>query len=92
MDEPCTALDLISTLKTEETMDELKKNFTIIIVAHKIKQARKVIYMTRFFNFVKYDHGESRKVGYLAEYRSTSKIFNSPKQKTSQEYMSNKFR
>ena len=91
MDEPCSALDPISTLKIEETMHELKKNFTIIIVTHNMQQALRVSDMTAFFNAVEYDNGDGGKIGYLAEYGSTSKIFNSPKEKTTQEYISGKF-
>ena len=91
MDEPCSALDPISTLKIEETMHELKKNFTIIIVTHNMQQALRVSDMTAFFNAVEYDDGDGGKVGYLAEYGSTSKIFNSPKEKSTQEYISGKF-
>ena len=91
MDEPCSALDPISTLKIEETMHELKKNFTIIIVTHNMQQALRVSDMTAFFNAIEYDDGDGGKVGYLAEYGSTSKIFNSPKEKTTQEYISGKF-
>ena len=91
MDEPCSALDPISTLKIEETMHNLKKNFTIIIVTHNMQQALRVSDMTAFFNAVKYDNGDGGKVGYLAEYDITNKIFNSPKEKTTQEYISGKF-
>ena len=91
MDEPCSALDPISTLKIEETMHELKKNFTIIIVTHNMQQALRVSDMTAFFNAVEYDDGDGGKIGYLAEYGSTTKIFNSPKEKTTQEYISGKF-
>ena len=91
MDEPCSALDPISTLKIEETMHELKKNFTIIIVTHNMQQALRVSDMTAFFNAIEYDEGDGGKIGYLAEYGSTSKIFNSPKEKSTQEYISGKF-
>ena len=91
MDEPCSALDPISTLKIEETMHELKKNYTIIIVTHNMQQALRVTDMTAFFNAVEYKEGDGGKVGYLAEYASTKKIFNSPKEKTTQEYISGKF-
>ncbi len=91
MDEPCSALDPISTLKIEETMHELKKNFTIIIVTHNMQQALRVSDMTAFFNAVEHEDGDGGKIGYLAEYGSTSKIFNSPKEKTTQEYISGKF-
>jgi len=91
MDEPCSALDPISTLKIEETMHELKKNYTIIIVTHNMQQALRVSDMTAFFNAIEYEDGDGGKVGYLAEFNSTKKIFNSPKEKTTQEYISGKF-
>ena len=91
MDEPCSALDPISTLKIEETMHELKKNYTIIIVTHNMQQALRVSDMTAFFNAIEYEDGDGVKVGYLAEFNSTKKIFNSPKEKTTQEYISGKF-
>ena len=58
MDEPCSALDPISTLKIEETMHELKKNYTIIIVTHNMQQALRVSDMTAFFNAVVYEDGD----------------------------------
>ena len=91
MDEPCSALDPISTLKIEETMHELKKNYTIIIVTHNMQQALRVSDMTAFFNAIEYKDGDGGKVGYLAEFNSTNKIFNSPKERTTQEYISGKF-
>ena len=91
MDEPCSALDPISTLKIEETMHELKKNYTIIIVTHNMQQALRVSDMTAFFNAIEYKDGDGGKVGYLAEFASTKKIFNSPKEKITQEYISGKF-
>jgi len=91
MDEPCSALDPISTLKIEETMHELKKNYTIIIVTHNMQQALRVSDMTAFFNAIEYVEGDGGKVGYLAEFNLTKKIFNSPKEKTTQEYISGKF-
>ena len=81
MDEPCSALDPISTLKIEETMHELKKNYTIIIVTHNMQQALRVSDMTAFFNAIAFDDGFDGKVGYLAEFNTTKKIFNSPKEK-----------
>ena len=91
MDEPCSALDPISTLKIEETMHELKKNYTIIIVTHNMQQALRVSDMTAFFNAIAFDDGFDGKVGYLAEFNSTKKIFSSPKEKTTQEYIAGKF-
>ena len=91
MDEPCSALDPISTLKIEETMHELKKNYTIIIVTHNMQQALRVSDMTAFFNATEYEDGDGGKVGYLAEFDTTKKIFNAPKEKTTREYVSGKF-
>tara|TARA_Y100000589_G_scaffold141138_1_gene134739 strand:+ start:2975 stop:3778 length:804 start_codon:yes stop_codon:yes gene_type:complete len=91
MDEPCSALDPISTLKIEETMHELKNKYTIIIVTHNMQQALRVSDMTAFFNAIEYEDGEGGKVGYLAEYGSTNKIFNSPKELSTQQYISGKF-
>ena len=88
MDEPCSALDPISTLKIEETIHELKKNYTIIIVTHNMQQALRVSDMTAFFNAIEYEYVDGGKVVYLAEFNSTNKIFNSPKEKTTQEYIS----
>ena len=62
MDEPCSALDPISTLKIEETMHELKKNYTIIIVTHNMQQALRVSDMTAFFNAIEYEDGDGGKL------------------------------
>ena len=91
MDEPCSALDPISTLKIEETMHQLKKDFTIIIVTHNMQQALRVSDMTAFFNAIKDEDGSGGKAGYLAEYGTTNKILNSPKEKITEEYISGKF-
>ena len=91
MDEPCSALDPISTLKIEETMHQLKKDFTIIIVTHNMQQALRVSDMTAFFNAIKDEDASGGKVGYLAEYGTTKKIFNSPKEKITEDYISGKF-
>ncbi len=90
MDEPCSALDPISTLKIEETIHELKESFTIIIVTHNMQQAVRVSDMTAFFNAEGSETGGS-KVGYLVEFNNTQKIFNSPAQKSTQDYISGKF-
>ncbi len=91
MDEPCSALDPISTLKIEETMHELKKSYTIIIVTHNMQQALRVSDMTAFFNAEAQVAGAAGKVGYLVEFDETSKIFNSPTEKATQDYVSGKF-
>ncbi len=91
MDEPCSALDPISTLKIEETMHELKKNFTIIIVTHNMQQALRVSDMTAFYNAEIKEGAAGGKCGYLVEFNDTDKIFNSPVQKATQDYISGRF-
>ncbi|MCP9774503.1 phosphate ABC transporter ATP-binding protein PstB [Cyanobium sp. WAJ14-Wanaka] len=90
MDEPCSALDPISTLKIEETMHELKRSYTIIIVTHNMQQAVRVSDNTAFFN-AEVVEGGSGKVGYLVEYAPTERIFNAPAQKSTQDYVSGRF-
>ena len=90
MDEPCSALDPISTLKIEETMHELKKSFTIVIVTHNMQQAVRVSDETAFFNAETVEN-RSGKVGYLVEFNDTQSIFNSPKQQATQDYVSGRF-
>ncbi|MBW4658790.1 MAG: phosphate ABC transporter ATP-binding protein [Drouetiella hepatica Uher 2000/2452] len=89
MDEPCSALDPISTLRVEDLMHELKKQFTIIIVTHNMQQASRVADMTAFFN-AEATEGGSR-FGYLVEYDKTYNIFNAPKQQATQDYVSGRF-
>ena len=91
MDEPCSALDPLSTLKIEETIHELKKNYTIIIVTHNMQQANRVSDFTAFFNTEKRGKDISGKVGFLVEFGKTKNMFNSPKQKSTQDYISGKF-
>ena len=91
MDEPCSALDPLSTLKIEETIHELKKNYTIIIVTHNMQQANRVSDFTAFFNTEKKGINNSGKVGFLVEFGKTKNMFNSPKQKSTQDYISGKF-
>ena len=90
MDEPCSALDPISTLKIEETMHELKRSYTIVIVTHNMQQAVRVADMTAFYNAVAVDGG-SGKVGYLVEFDRTESIFNSPTQQATLDYVSGRF-
>ena len=90
MDEPCSALDPISTLKIEETIHELKKSFTIVVVTHNMQQAVRVSDMTAFFNAEAVENGNG-KVGYLVEFDATEKIFNSPQQQATQDYVSGRF-
>ena len=91
MDEPCSALDPISTLKIEETMHQLKKSFTIIIVTHNMQQAFRVSDMTAFYNAEEQEKAAGGKVGYLVEFGKTDKIFKSPSKKATQDYISGRF-
>ncbi len=90
MDEPCSALDPISTLKIEEMMHELKKNYTIVIVTHNMQQAVRVSDQTAFFNAEAVEGG-SGKIGYLVEFNQTEEIFNSPKEQSTLDYVSGRF-
>ncbi len=90
MDEPCSALDPISTLKVEELIHELKENYTIVIVTHNMQQASRVSDFTAFFNAEATEKG-SGKLGYLAEYNTTENIFQNPKVESTQRYVSGKF-
>jgi phosphate transport system ATP-binding protein len=89
MDEPCSALDPISTLRIEELMTDLKEHFTIVIVTHNMQQASRISDMTAFFNAEATEKGG--KFGHLVEYDKTEKIFGSPSQQTTQEYVSGRF-
>lgn len=89
MDEPCSALDPISTLKIEELMHQLKENYTIIIVTHNMQQATRVSDKTAFFNAEATDSGS--KVGYLVEYSTTENIFNNPQNEDTCDYVSGRF-
>jgi phosphate transport system ATP-binding protein len=80
MDEPCSALDPIATAKIEELMDELRANFTIIIVTHSMQQAARVSQKTAFFH-----------LGYLVEEGPTAKMFTTPNEKRTQDYITGRF-
>ena len=89
MDEPCSALDPISTLKIEELIHELKEQYTIVIVTHNMQQASRVADYTAFFHVNHEEEGNSP--GYLVECDRTEVIFENPKQKATQEYISGRF-
>ncbi len=89
MDEPCSALDPISTLRIEELMQELKEQYTIVIVTHNMQQASRVSDKTAFFNAEATDQGG--KLGYLVEYDDTATIFTNPKQDYTRDYVSGRF-
>jgi phosphate transport system ATP-binding protein len=89
MDEPCSALDPISTLKVEELMNELKENYTIIIVTHNMQQASRVADYTAFYNAEATEKGN--KVGYLVEFNQTGKVFSDPQEQETKDYVSGRF-
>jgi phosphate transport system ATP-binding protein len=80
MDEPCSALDPIATAKVEELIDELKEDFTIVIVTHNMQQATRCSDMTAFFY-----------LGNLVEFGPTEKMFSNPSQKQTEDYISGRF-
>lgn len=86
MDEPCSALDPISTLAIEDLINELKSNYTIVIVTHNMQQAARVSDVTAFFNLK-----ATGQPGKLVEIDDTSKIFNNPSQKATEDYISGRF-
>jgi phosphate transport system ATP-binding protein len=86
MDEPCSALDPISTLAIEDLMTELKDRFTIVIVTHNMQQAARVSESTGFFNL----DGVGRP-GRLIEFNPTEKVFSNPDQRATEDYISGRF-
>ena len=86
MDEPCSALDPIATLRIEELMVELKRDFTIVIVTHNMQQAARVSDRTGFFSIDK-----TGDPGRLIEYDDTQKIFSNPTQKKTEDYITGRF-
>ncbi|AKK11804.1 phosphate ABC transporter ATP-binding protein PstB [Corynebacterium uterequi] len=86
MDEPCSALDPISTLAVEDLIHELKKDFTIVIVTHNMQQAARVSDMTAFYSLE-----ATGKPGRLVEYNPTQKIFENPDQKETEDYIAGRF-
>ena len=88
MDEPCSALDPISTNKVEELIKQLKEKFTVVIVTHNMQQASRVSDMTALFYVNTKGGGRN---GYLVEYEPTERIFNDPQQEETKDYISGKF-
>ena len=89
MDEPCSALDPISTGKIEDLMIELKKEFSIVIVTHNMQQAARVSDRTAFL-MVELDADEDNRWGRLVEYDETEKIFTNPADQRTEDYVSGK--
>ncbi len=80
MDEPCSALDPIATAKVEELIDELREQYTIVIVTHNMQQAARVSQKTAFFH-----------LGILVEYEDTEQIFTNPKDERTQGYITGRY-
>jgi len=85
MDEPTSALDPIATLRIEELIQELKKNYTIIIVTHNMQQAARASDYTAFFNM------DTDRAGYLVEYDQTNDLFTNPKNEMTEQYITGRF-
>jgi phosphate transport system ATP-binding protein len=88
MDEPCSALDPIATARIEELMLDLKKKYTIAIVTHNLQQARRVADTTGFFYV---DTTRGGRTGYLVEHDQTTRLFEQPRQKHTQDYIAGAF-
>ncbi|MEJ5314208.1 MULTISPECIES: phosphate ABC transporter ATP-binding protein PstB [Anaerolinea] len=85
MDEPCSALDPIATLKIEDLMRELSENYTIIIVTHNMQQAARASDYTAFFTM------DEDRAGVMVEYGETSQIFTNPRDKRTEDYITGRF-
>jgi phosphate transport system ATP-binding protein len=90
MDEPASALDPISTTRIEDLMHELKRDYTIVIVTHNMQQAARVADMTAFFS-VEVDEASGDRTGVLVEYDATSKIFTTPADQRTEDYVTGRF-
>jgi len=85
MDEPCSALDPISTLKIEDLMRELSENFTIVIVTHNMQQAARVSDQTCFFSL------NEKRMGFLVEASPTRELFTNPRDQRTEDYITGRF-
>ncbi|KAA3659411.1 MAG: phosphate ABC transporter ATP-binding protein [Chloroflexi bacterium] len=85
MDEPTSALDPVATLRIEELIQELKKNYTIIIVTHNMQQAARASDYTAFFNM------DTDRAGYLVEFDVTNELFTNPKNELTEQYITGRF-
>jgi phosphate transport system ATP-binding protein len=88
MDEPCSAIDPVATHKIEDLMRDLKKKYTIAIVTHNLQQAKRIADKTAFLYV---DTSEGGRTGYLVEHGDTKEIFDHPKEKDTQDYISGEF-
>ncbi len=90
MDEPCSALDPIATARIEDLMQELRQDFTIIIVTHNMQQAARVADRTAFFT-AKAAEGSGDRTGELVEYDLTANLFSTPSDQRTEDYISGRF-
>jgi phosphate transport system ATP-binding protein len=90
MDEPASALDPIATVRIEDLMQELKKDYSIIIVTHNMQQAARVSDETAFL-YTQVDEATSARWGILVEFGDTSQIFTRPSDKRTEDYVSGRF-
>jgi phosphate transport system ATP-binding protein len=90
MDEPCSALDPIATSRIEDLMQEIKKDFTIIIVTHNMQQAARVSDRTAFFT-TEINTESDRRTGVLVEFDSTQKMFSAPSDGRTEDYITGRF-
>jgi phosphate transport system ATP-binding protein len=90
MDEPCSALDPIATARIEELMQEIKHDFTIVIVTHNMQQAARVSDQTAFFTTEVNPDGD-RRTGRLVEFNPTAKVFSNPDDERTEQYVTGRF-
>jgi phosphate transport system ATP-binding protein len=88
LDEPCSALDPIATASVEELMQDLKRNYTLVIVTHNMQQAARCAERTAFFSL---DVSNGRRTGILVEYDDTEKLFTRPDDKRTEDYVTGRF-
>ena len=90
MDEPCSALDPIATARIEDLMQEIKKDYTIIIVTHNMQQAARVSDQTAFFT-TEVNSVSDLRTGVLVEFDATPKIFSNPSDERTEAYVTGRF-
>jgi phosphate transport system ATP-binding protein len=90
MDEPCSALDPIATARIEELMNDLKSEYSIVIVTHNMQQAARVSDRTAFF-VTEVNPDSDRRTGRLVEFNPTSKMFSNPDDERTEQYVTGRF-
>jgi phosphate transport system ATP-binding protein len=90
MDEPCSALDPIATARIEDLMQEIKQDFTIVIVTHNMQQAARVSDRTAFFT-TEVNPESDRRTGILVEVDNTARMFSEPKDERTENYITGRF-